>query len=141
MLGASSHYGRQGEEHGQEKHIRLPWRRGGKEGRAFCRSERGDENAVRPPSEGTNSESSPRTSAVAPGSRRPPRGWERCSTRPPPGSAACTCNVQNMVVCWGGFIKPEHLINKCKCLVRELAGWGGSGCTQGRSLTIHSDAL
>lgn len=40
------------------------------------------------------SPSSPQTSAGAPGWRRPPQGWERCSTLPPPGSAACTWERQ-----------------------------------------------
>ena len=56
----------------------------------------------KPPSCLTNSQprvdlalaSSPQTSAGAPGWRRPPRGWERCSTLPPPGSAACTWERQ-----------------------------------------------
>ncbi len=34
--------------------------------------------------------SSPQTSAGAPGWRRPPRGWGRYNTLPPPGSATCT---------------------------------------------------
>lgn len=42
---------------------------------------------------------SPQISASAPRSHRPPLKWERCSTRPPPGTAAYTWDREPVFYC------------------------------------------